>query len=1339
MNSIISIKTKKHLIKYLHLFFFFHCVHSSGMVLLDQDQSNIDDSIMAMCVYEDMERAQSFRVGVSGRLSKIEIALSSSFNYSTPLRLSIASGLSDNLYLGSSSSPIPENSDIIDVKWVIFDFSTSNIIVNEGDNLYIILDSKSHPQGGSGICWMTGGCGDPYVDGSNWRRQRFGSWGFSWHPYGSCDTVFRTYVEKDSDLDSYYDSSDNCPITANPDQLDTDSDSIGDLCDATPNGDSDEDGIDQLLDNCPSISNHDQLDTDNDNHGDVCDAFPSDAAEFADTDGDSFGNNADNCSNISNPDQLDSDADGIGDVCDDDIDGDGVQQQLDNCLEISNPDQLDSDADGLGDVCDQKHTSFYDLASGDHGTCVIDDNGVNCWGHPPLDWFLTDFKNPRQLSFDEELCVLHQDGVTCSSNNYSTDGLVNPRDMAVAQGYACFLDDNGVSCLGSENFDQNLLTVPPLLNPISIDAGSYTVGARDDNGLICWNTDFDNRSSCSSQFASNDNILDYDLNWGVSCIIEVGGKISCHGGTSPVDPLPQPPLLVNPRKVTVGYGHACALDDTGVVCWGSNHQEQLAIPNLSNVTKIAAGFHHTCALDDNGVTCWGGVGTSHYELKSNPPNNLSFTKLIKGPKNSTVSRGETITGKLSASNMDGSTDGIIFSLIKNSIHGVATITNDGEWNYVSDESFVGVDNFSIRVEYSWGGYADQVITVSAQDIDTDGDGVDQLLDNCPNISNLNQLDTDGDGAGNACDDDIDGDGVINSIDVFPLNPAEQNDSDQDSIGDNEDNCPLISNVSQSDLDYDLLGDECDLTPVGVSLKNTLSSGANHSCVITNQGIACWGEDNYGQSSPPPLQNPIQVSSGARHTCALDDTGIVCWGDNQSGQTNVPNLSNPTDVASGYYYSCALDDTGVVCWGSNYYGQISVPELSNTTQLSAGPSHVCAIDDSGVVCWGDNQFGQINVPPLDNPVQVSAGFYQVCAIDQNELICWGDNQFGQLDVPSLENPSRVESGNAHICAKDNNGIICWGYGELVPPVAVNPSLGQTLWSHACFEEENSIACWGDYVTGSPALNPNLGQAIPIPFQASSIIYTNHLDAIHQGGTMYGEVLAIDENGITGDAPFNIAEPPVFGELEINSSTGAWTYEAPESYVGFETFKIAVTDDLGGLTEKIITIDIKSDLDSDSIFDTQDNCPNDANVNQLDSDNDTIGDVCDLDRDGDGTLNIIDAFPDDATEQNDIDSDLIGDNTDNCINVANQDQSDIDGDLLGDVCDADMDGDGFANVIENTFGGDETDNSDYATVMAGIEVFSVSDDPLDRAVPAMGGIGLLALGLSMLGLGAVRLRK
>ena len=42
----------------------------------------------------------------------------------------------------------------------------------------------------------------------------------------------------------------------------------------------------------------------------------------------------------------------------------------------------------------------------------------------------------------------------------------------------------------------------------------------------------------------------------------------------------------------------------------------------------------------------------------------------------------------------------------------------------------------------------------------------------------------------------------------------------------------------------------------------------------------------------PLIADSQISSGLDHSCVIHDSGLFCWGRNQHGQTNVPSLINP---------------------------------------------------------------------------------------------------------------------------------------------------------------------------------------------------------------------------------------------------------------------------------------------------------------------------------------------------------------------------------------------------------------------------------------------------------------
>ncbi len=96
----------------------------------------------------------------------------------------------------------------------------------------------------------------------------------------------------------------------------------------------------------------------------------------------------------------------------------------------------------------------------------------------------------------------------------------------------------------------------------------------------------------------------------------------------------------------------------------------------------------------------------------------------------------------------------------------------------------------------------------ACDSDDDGDGVRDRSDNCPWEANANQSDRDADDIGDACEGDRDSDGTPDADDSFPDDPYEQADWDEDSVGDNADNCPDLPNRDQRDADGNGTGDAC---------------------------------------------------------------------------------------------------------------------------------------------------------------------------------------------------------------------------------------------------------------------------------------------------------------------------------------------------------------------------------------------------------------------------------------------------------------------------------------------------------------------------------------------------
>lgn len=543
--------------------------------------------------------------------------------------------------------------------------------------------------------------------------------------------------------------------------------------------------------------------------------------------------------------------------------------------------------------------------------------------------------------------------------------------------------------------------------------------------------------------------------------------------------------------------------------------------------------------------------------------------------------------------------------------------------------------------------------------DGDGDGVPDCRDNCPtdcirnNCSNASQQDLDGDGTGDLCDTDIDGDGSVNhGVDGGPddCNFDPDNDIDADGLCGDNDNCPSVWNPEsdcdgdgtvdgQCNADGDGRGDVCDPCPFdpdddpdgtagpcilasGWRMRNWIdfpeASAAHYNprngLLYLGRYIDAGGELSGLWTVDPETDEPLLVSHETARidTLAIDihpdddgdgSYGDVYWGWEYSGGAVYRTQPDPYDRdqwVSGFNGSGTDEPAGLAIPPPDYRGDVVSRGQALLLQRGWGGS---GYEQEQVVRWyTSHPEGEEFLEPLDgvlqDPLDLTIGSDGVWLVEDGTA----DSGTGRGSIYEVDAQGCVTRVKTAVTLEETESL------------TADPLTGDLLVLDA---RENG---------GSGSLylvDPDTGSVSPV------------VSGFDMRKTDHSKHVCVDAS-------------PGGGQVFVTDRTAGRVYVFARDRDGD-----GIDDeDLDGAFDNCpdLASDDTTDSDADGVGDACDNCPGVANPGQWDCDLDGTGDACDSDL-------------------TDSDGDLIDDACDNCPWHAN---GDCDADGSGSLCDTDGDG-------------------------------------------------------------------
>lgn len=420
----------------------------------------------------------------------------------------------------------------------------------------------------------------------------------------------------------------------------------------------------------------------------------------------------------------DADGDGItvcdGDFCpadpDNDADFDGICGDIDNCPSDSNNDQANNDGDSVGNICD----NCPDSPNDDQLNSDNDTLGDACDNCPNVD-------NEPQVNSDNDTLGDVCDNCPTTDNNDQLDsdgdGLGDACDDC--QAYAGIANFDAANC----GCEAGFFAVYDDVNGVQVLSGCQTCPA----GSFC--PDGINKFACAAGSSQS-------LEGQTACVECLPGTFQGSEGATFCESCP-----AGKFQNTVGATE-CIDCQPGTFQSVEGATECVNCPAGTSQANFGAIECESCPAG----SFQGDVGQAFCEAcpSGQFQPEIGATECFDCCENTTSAPG-------------------------------AIACEPGEWSDFSDcsDECNGEQTRTRSItEYEAGVVtcSEEIETIACNTFpDSDNDGICDPFDNCPNIANAEQLDTDGDGDGNSCDNDDDNDGLTDMEEIAcGSNPLDAN-------------------------------------------------------------------------------------------------------------------------------------------------------------------------------------------------------------------------------------------------------------------------------------------------------------------------------------------------------------------------------------------------------------------------------------------------------------------------------------------------------------------------------------------------------------------------------------